>query len=112
MPQLAIEAPSTDRSKAQVNGSNKRLPNLDLLRGLAALLVCAGHLRSFLMVDFGEVRSPSILDRAFYFATGLGHQAVVVFFLETVLAKSGRLPGLCGSASINHGGRGSRLVVL
>lgn len=58
-----------------------RLANLDLLRGLAALLVCAGHLRAFLMVDFGQIKSPNSLDRVFYFATGLGHQAVVVFFV-------------------------------
>jgi peptidoglycan/LPS O-acetylase OafA/YrhL len=52
-----------------------------MLRGLAALAVCAGHLRAFLLVDFGEVGSPGILDRLFYFATGLGHQAVLVFFV-------------------------------
>ena len=58
-----------------------RITNLDLLRGLAALLVCAGHLRAFLFVDFAQVMSPGIFDRLFYFATGLGHQAVVVFFV-------------------------------
>src|ERR1039458_2192873 len=60
---------------------NHRLTNLDLLRGLAALLVCAGHLRAFLMVDFGLITSPTILDHMFYFTTGLGHQAVMVFFV-------------------------------
>lgn len=58
-----------------------RLSNLDLLRGLAALFVCAGHLRAFLFVDFGQVSSPGVVDRLFYLATGLGHQAVIVFFL-------------------------------
>ncbi len=58
-----------------------RLANLDLLRGLAAILVCASHLRAFMMVDFGQVGSPGIFDRLFYFATGLGHQSVVVFFV-------------------------------
>lgn len=58
-----------------------RLANLDLLRGVAALLVVAGHLRSFLFVDFGQVASPTIFDRLFYLITGLGHQAVVVFFV-------------------------------
>ncbi len=65
----------------QVSALKHRLTNLDLLRGLAALLVCAGHLRAFLFVDFGQVTSPGIFDRMFYFATGLGHQAVVVFFV-------------------------------
>lgn len=60
---------------------SRRLPYLDLLRGFAALAVCAGHLRAFLFVDFGQVTSPGIFDRLFYFVTGLGHQAVVVFFV-------------------------------
>jgi len=60
---------------------NHRISNLDLLRGLAALLVVAGHLRAFLFVDFGQVAAPGILDRLFYLVTGLGHQAVVVFFV-------------------------------
>ena len=60
---------------------NKRLANLDLLRGLAAILVCTGHLRAFLMVDFGQIQSPTIFDRLFYLTTGLGHQAVMVFFV-------------------------------
>lgn len=60
---------------------NHRLSNLDLLRGLAALLVVASHLRAFLFVDFELVATPGGLDRLFYLATGLGHQAVVVFFV-------------------------------
>lgn len=54
---------------------------LDLLRGIAALLVCAGHIRNFLFVDFGSVVNPNLFDRLFYFLTGLGHQAVIVFFV-------------------------------
>lgn len=61
--------------------TRNRLANLDLLRGLAALAVCAGHLRAFLFVDYGQITQPNLFDRAFYFATGLGHQAVVVFFV-------------------------------
>lgn len=58
-----------------------RLSNLDILRGLAALLVCAGHLRAFLMVDLWQIKSPTMMDRMFYLTTGLGHQAVMVFFV-------------------------------
>lgn len=53
----------------------------DLLRGIAALWVCAGHIRNFLFVDFGSVANPNYFDQLFYFATGLGHQAVIVFFV-------------------------------
>lgn len=54
---------------------------LDLLRGIAALLVCAGHIRNFLFVDFGSVENLNLFDKLFYFLTGLGHQAVIVFFV-------------------------------
>ena len=53
----------------------------DAVRGMAALAVCAGHLRAFFFVDFSAVPAPSLFDRLFYLATGLGHQAVVVFFV-------------------------------
>lgn len=53
----------------------------DLLRGIAALLVCTGHIRSFLFVDFGSVVNPNLFDKVFYLLTGLGHQAVIVFFV-------------------------------
>ncbi|HUR20352.1 MAG TPA: acyltransferase [Vicinamibacterales bacterium] len=61
----------------------ERLSNLDLVRGLAALAVCAGHLRAFLFVDFGQVppASRGLFHQLFYLSTGLGHQAVMVFFV-------------------------------
>lgn len=40
-----------------------------------------GHLRSALFQDFVELEQPGILIRFFYFITGLGHQAVIVFFV-------------------------------
>jgi peptidoglycan/LPS O-acetylase OafA/YrhL len=58
-----------------------RLVNLDLVRGVAALMVCVSHLRAFLLVDFGKVAAPTVVDRVFYFSTGMGHQAVVIFFV-------------------------------
>jgi peptidoglycan/LPS O-acetylase OafA/YrhL len=51
------------------------------VRGIAALEVCVSHLRSFLFVNFAAVARPTVLDRLFYFATGLGHEAVVIFFV-------------------------------
>jgi peptidoglycan/LPS O-acetylase OafA/YrhL len=54
---------------------------LDLVRGLSALLVMLGHLRAFIFLDFGEIKSENAVARIFYFTTGLGHQAVVVFFV-------------------------------
>lgn len=54
---------------------------IDLVRALAAFAVAAGHLRQFIFVDFGEVNRPSLVAKLFYFATSLGHQAVMVFFV-------------------------------
>ncbi len=68
--------------------SNRKNIFLDFLRGVASLVVCAGHIRNFVFVDFKDVQSPTLLDVAFYFMTGLGHQAVIVFF-----AMSGFLVG-------------------
>jgi peptidoglycan/LPS O-acetylase OafA/YrhL len=54
---------------------------LDLIRGCSALLVCLGHLRNAMLVDYSELVHPSIVIKAFYALTGLGHQAVMVFFV-------------------------------
>ena len=60
---------------------NSRLVHLDCLRGLAALLVVVEHLRAFLFVPFPQVVSPGVITKAFYLVTGLGHQAVMIFFV-------------------------------
>jgi peptidoglycan/LPS O-acetylase OafA/YrhL len=57
-----------------------RLPHLDMLRGLAALAVCAGHLRAFLFVDYGASPGGAV-TKAFYLLTSRHHQAVMVFFV-------------------------------
>ena len=54
---------------------------LDLMHGLAALLVCAGHLRAATMVDLAHIDNPSVASKALYVLTGLGHQSVMVFFV-------------------------------
>jgi peptidoglycan/LPS O-acetylase OafA/YrhL len=54
---------------------------LDLVRGFAAIAVFAGHLRNLCFADFQDVTQRTALANAVYFATGFGHQAVVVFFV-------------------------------
>lgn len=61
--------------------SNERNLLLDLLRGLAALLVCMSHLRAATLVEWQLVQSAGAANRALYFVTGVGSQAVVVFFV-------------------------------
>ena len=58
-----------------------RLPWLDLMRGSAALLVVLEHLRAFLFPAYSSLVCPGIFLKAFYFLTGLGHQAVMAFFV-------------------------------
>lgn len=56
-------------------------PWFDIVRGVCALLVCAGHLRAVLVVEFSAIDQPSFWHQIFYALTGLGHQAVIVFFV-------------------------------
>lgn len=54
---------------------------MDFVRGCSALLVCCGHLRAVMFIDFNTLSFPSVIHRAFYFLTSLGHEAVMVFFV-------------------------------
>lgn len=53
----------------------------DLIRGCSALLVCLGHLRNTMFVDYSALIHPNIAIKVFYAVTSLGHQAVMVFFV-------------------------------
>lgn len=54
---------------------------LDLMRGIAASLVVLGHARALLFYNFAESNRKDILSKLFYLVTGVGHEAVVVFFV-------------------------------
>ena len=51
----------------------------DLFRGIAALLVVTGHLRSLMFEDFSS--SHNVFSLLFYSVTGFAHEAVVIFFV-------------------------------
>lgn len=51
------------------------------MRAVAALVVAVSHIRAFVFVDFHAANDPGFWWSAFYFVTGFGHQAVVVFFV-------------------------------
>jgi peptidoglycan/LPS O-acetylase OafA/YrhL len=64
------------RSQASYSAS------LDCIRWLAALLVVVAHIRHLYFVDYRNVTDlHSIFIKGFYFLTGLGHEAVVIFFV-------------------------------
>lgn len=63
---------------------------LDMSRWAAAFLVVINHARSLILADYTGVQVKSMLGRLVYTATGLGHEAVVIFFVI-----SGFLVGGC-----------------
>src|ERR1700733_13522135 len=55
--------------------------HLDTARGVAALVVLIGHLRSFVFVSYGGLATHTPIDAAVWAVTGFGHQAVMFFFV-------------------------------
>ena len=62
---------------------------LDTSRWIAALLVLIHHLRHIVLADFKDVVNKSLLTELVYFMTGLGHEAVMVFFVISGLLVGG-----------------------
>jgi peptidoglycan/LPS O-acetylase OafA/YrhL len=65
----------------QIEHGSRLSAALDGVRALAAFAVFAGHTRGVWFVEHGELASAGPLEHGFYLATGLGHQAVLVFFV-------------------------------
>src|SRR3979409_401158 len=59
----------------------KSFVRLDLIRGIAAIMVLTGHLRALIFADYSQQQAVPIIGKIFYFLTGFGHQAVVIFFV-------------------------------
>lgn len=80
MPSMSLP---TLRCRAQSSLRDHPLQSLALalLRGIAALEVAAGHLRSEIYPGLRALQDPTLAYQAFAFVTGFAHQAVVVFFL-------------------------------
>jgi peptidoglycan/LPS O-acetylase OafA/YrhL len=55
--------------------------HLDMLRGLAAVLVAIGHIRLMLIVNTSELHEVKLYMKPFYFITNLGTNSVMVFFV-------------------------------
>ena len=55
--------------------------SLDCIRWLAAMAVVLTHVRDISAIDYSAVSNNGVLIKAFYFATGFGAEAVIVFFV-------------------------------
>ena len=55
--------------------------HLDMVRGVSALAVMVGHIRGLFFLDYRDLASRSPVVTFLYAVTGLGHQAVMVFFV-------------------------------
>lgn len=54
---------------------------LNLSRWLAAFLVVISHIRHLIFVDYKDVQYKGIFIKGFYFISGFGHEAVILFFV-------------------------------
>lgn len=54
---------------------------LNVSRWVAAFLVVIAHARHLILVDYKLAVAPNVLVKSLYFFTGLGHEAVVIFFV-------------------------------
>lgn len=70
-----------------------------MLRGLAALLVLANHLRAYVFVGYGSLSEANLVTTLFYAATSFGHQAVIVFFALSGFLVGGPVLDTMGNAS-------------
>ncbi len=80
----SVEQADLCRAKAHPTSSGAEATSqfLDLSRWLAAFIVVLSHVRSLVLVNYGEVSfRPALPVKMLYFAAGLGHMAVVVFFV-------------------------------
>ena len=79
---LSAASPTLLPSKFEPRSvSSSASAHLDLVRAAAASAVMWGHLRAIFFVDFPHLYRRSWLLDIVYFATGFGHQAVIVFFV-------------------------------
>ncbi len=67
------------------------IPSLNFARWSMAALVVIGHARDLIFRDAPQVMGLSLPWKAFYFATGFGHAAVVVFFVLSGFFVGGKL---------------------
>jgi len=74
---------------------------LDLSRWLAAFMVVMEHLRSLLYVNYGTAGARGAGVKVFYFFSGFGHSAVMVFFVMSGFLVGGKVLERLAQGSFN-----------
>jgi peptidoglycan/LPS O-acetylase OafA/YrhL len=87
------------RSKA---GVRHGVAILNHVRWIAAAAVALGHLRNILLIEYQEVAHPGLFTRLFYFLTGFGHFAVIVFFVLSGYLVGGKVLNLLRTQDIDR----------
>lgn len=84
---------------------------ISLLRGLAAMMVAAAHLRADIYPGLRTLDDPALWFQGFSFLTGFAHQAVLIFFVisgwlvgGSLLNKMGQ-PGVMANYAIDRATR-------
>ena len=89
---------------------------LNYARFIAAFLVVLGHVRAALYPPFADYPFHTPFSKAFYFFTGFGHEAVMVFFVISGFLVGGRVLDAYQRGSFRWGryilDRGSRIYIV
>lgn len=64
---------------------------IDFFRWFSAFVVVISHARRLTFLDHADVSNSNILIKVFYFVTGFGHQAVMIFFVLSGFLVAGSL---------------------
>jgi peptidoglycan/LPS O-acetylase OafA/YrhL len=75
LPRLAFQR------KSQLGDDYWHSVLISLLRGAAAIIVAAAHVRAAMYPGLRTISDPPLWFQGFAFITGFAHQAVLVFFI-------------------------------
>jgi len=70
------------------------------MRWLAAFMVAISHIRQNLLLDYVDVKHPTLLDKLLFSVTAYGHAGVVVFFVLSGFLVGGKAITLLNSETV------------
>jgi peptidoglycan/LPS O-acetylase OafA/YrhL len=99
-----VDSTHAERTSALTSNAGVRhgVDILNHVRWIAAAAVALGHLRNILLVEYQQVAHPGLFTRLFYFLTGFGHFAVIVFFVLSGYLVGGKVLSLLHTRDIDR----------